>query len=107
MRRFSSTLRKVNTWRPSGTSTTPARATASASRPSMRRPSNSMLPLAGSITPAMVLSSVVLPAPLAPSTATMRPGPTSRLMPRMALTGPYQVSMLRTLSSAVMCQAPR
>ena len=46
-------------------------------------PSNSMLPFCGSSTPEMVLSTVVLPAPLAPSTVTISPRGTSRLTPRI------------------------
>ena len=38
--------------------------------------------------PEMVLSTVVLPAPLAPSSVTIWPRGTSRLMPRMAMIGP-------------------
>ena len=36
----------------------------------------------------MVLSTVVLPAPLAPSSVTIWPRGTSRLMPRIAMIGP-------------------
>ena len=38
--------------------------------------------------PEMVLSTVVLPAPLAPSNVTIWPRGTSRLMPLMAMIGP-------------------
>ena len=100
--RFSATERKGNTWRPSGASTTPARATSSASSRAIDRPWYSTEPLNGSTTPAMVLSRVDLPAPLAPSTVTMRPAATSIDTPRIAHTGPYQVSRLRTASSGAL-----
>ena len=51
-------------------------------------PSNSIEPLSGSSTPEMVLRIVVLPAPLAPSTAMILPRGTARLTPRIAMIGP-------------------
>src|SRR5438477_7218448 len=61
-----------------------------------------MEPDRGVTTPAIELSKVVLPAPLAPSTHAMRPAFTSRSTPRRAGTGPYQVSSPRTVSNVVM-----
>ena len=55
----------------------------------MSLPSNDTLPRSGSIRPDTVRRIVVLPAPLAPSTATMRPRGTSRLTLRMAWIVPY------------------
>ena len=92
-------VRNGNTWRPSGTSAMPRRATSSGSRAvdggavevdaarCADRPRRRS-----------VFSRVVLPAPLAPSTATMLPVATSKLTPRSAGIGPYQVSTLRTSS---------
>jgi hypothetical protein len=51
-------------------------------------PRNSMLPFCGSRMPEMVFNTVVLPAPLAPSSVTMRPRGTSSEMPRIAMMGP-------------------
>ena len=46
------------------------------------------MPFCGSRMPEMVFSTVVLPAPLAPSRVTILPRGTSRLMPRIAMIGP-------------------
>ena len=46
------------------------------------------VPFCGSITPDTVLRMVVFPAPLAPRMVTMDPRGTSKLTPRMAMTGP-------------------
>ena len=88
MRRLSRIDRNGNTSRPSGTWLMPSRTTASGSMPSMRRPSNSIEPFCGAITPEMVFKMVVLPAPLAPSTVTICPAIRSRLIPRIAVIGP-------------------
>src|ERR1700737_2691532 len=75
----------------------PRRATLSGSMRRISRPSKITLPFCGSITPQIVFSAVVLPAPLAPRMATMPPRGTSKETPRMAAIGPYQVSTLLTL----------
>ena len=49
---------------------------------------NSIAPFCGSTIPEIVLSTVVLPAPLAPSSVTIEPRGTSRLMPLIAMIGP-------------------
>ena len=55
----------------------------------MSRLSNRMAPDRGRRMPAMVLSSVVLPAPLAPMIVTISPGYTCSEMPFRTLRGPY------------------
>ena len=56
--------------------------------PWISRPSKVTVPFWGSMTPETVLSTVVLPAPLAPRMVTMAPRFTSKLTPRMAMIGP-------------------
>src|SRR5205823_5107687 len=51
---------------------------------------------AGRIRPEMVLSSVVLPAPLGPTSATISPSPTSRLTPSRAVAWPSRPTSSRT-----------
>ena len=51
-------------------------------------PSNSMRPEVGSSPPAMILTSVDLPAPLSPSSATTSPLPIEKLMPFSASMAP-------------------
>jgi hypothetical protein len=71
MRKFSSTVSSGNTSRPSGTWTMPLRTTLSGAAPAMFSPPYMICPFSGSMTPEMVFISVVLPAPLAPSTVTI------------------------------------
>ncbi len=61
---------------PSGTWPTPRRAIASGVRPTSWVSPSSTDPWRGLTSPEMVLTSVVLPAPLAPSTAVMLPSGT-------------------------------
>ncbi len=68
-RRFSSTVSSLMTPCPSGTCATPIRAMDSGGRPVKRRSSSSTCPDRGLTSPEMVRTSVVFPAPLAPSTA--------------------------------------
>jgi hypothetical protein len=77
-----------NTSRPSGTCESPRCTIAAGSIAVMFSPLNSTVPLRGSMMPEIVLRIVVLPAPLLPSTVTMRPLATLRLTPRIALIGP-------------------
>ena len=88
MRRFSRTLRNGKTSRPSGTWLMPSRMTLSGSMRWISRPSKVTDPFCGSMTPQAVLSTVVLPAPLAPRMVTMLPVGTSNETPRMAMIGP-------------------
>src|SRR3954454_11474992 len=65
-----------------------------------------MRPEAGRTKPLMVRSKVVLPAPLAPSTAVMVPGATCRETPSRARTAPYVVTTSVTASpSAIAASA--
>src|SRR5215470_9774055 len=71
-----------------------------ASTPSRRRPSNQISPCRGVSRPATVLSSVLLPAPLAPTSATASPARTSRVTPWSATTPvPYATWASRISSS--------
>ena len=80
--------RNGKTSRPSGTWLMPSRITLSGSMRWISRPSKTTLPFCGSMTPQTVLSTVVLPAPLAPRMVTMLPCGTSNLTPRIAMIGP-------------------
>jgi len=57
-------------------------------RPSIGRPAKTTRPLRSGTTPVMAISSVVLPAPLAPMIATSSPGPTSSDTSSSARMGP-------------------
>ena len=80
-RRCSSTVTVGKIPLPPGMSETPARVTASASAPVMSRPSRVIRPAAGSRSPEMALSSVDLPAPLVPRSATISPRSTCMSTP--------------------------
>ncbi len=54
----------------------------------MSCPPSAILPPRWRVTPTMVLSSVVLPVPLRPSTASARPSPSVRSMPEMTSASP-------------------
>jgi hypothetical protein len=75
IRRFSSTVSSAMTPCPSGTCAIPARAMSSGLRPVRSAPSSSTRPLRGRTMPLIARSRVVLPAPLAPSTAVMVAAP--------------------------------
>ncbi len=62
----------ITPW-PSGTCAIPARAMSAGRRRTMLAPSSRTCPARGRSRPEIVRSSVVLPAPLAPSTAVMVP----------------------------------
>src|SRR5262245_10768040 len=57
----------------------PRRHTSSGACPSMRSPAKVMVPSLGANTPAIMLNSVVLPAPFGPITAKMAPSGTAKL----------------------------
>src|SRR5215208_1486295 len=99
-RRFSSTDSSAKMPRPSGTCAMPARATASGPRRDTLRPSKTTSPFVRTM-PEIARSVVVLPAPLAPSSATISPSFTSSETPCSALTGPYRASTLRSSSSGI------
>jgi len=86
-RRFSSTVSSAKSLRPSGTSATPLRATASGLRPRSERPPSVISPRAGTA-PMIACSVVDLPAPFGPMSPTISPGGTSNVMPRTAGTPP-------------------
>jgi hypothetical protein len=78
----------LNTWRPSGTWQSPARTMRSGAARVMAAPSNAISPPLGRTRPEMVESSVVLPAPLPPMSATTSPGRTCSEARRTACTLP-------------------
>src|SRR5438309_782003 len=63
-------------------------------------PSQRIPPARGRSRPAMQRISVVLPAPLGPSSATISPTRTSSVAPESARNGPYEASTLSTCSMA-------
>src|SRR5579884_2976902 len=101
MRRLSSTDSAGKRPRPSGTSEMPRRATRSPRMRVMSRPSNHTVPEDGRRRPPMVLSSVVLPAPLGPSRATISPASTSRLTSLTAAIWPYSTRTRSARSSGM------
>src|SRR5207302_169884 len=88
-RRFSSTLSSLTMPWPSGTCATRRRAMDSGLRPTNSDPSSSTDPCRGLTNPGMVRTTVVLPAPLAPSTAVMAPSGTENETSLSATTPPY------------------
>src|SRR2546427_1060218 len=99
--RFSATVRRLKSRRPSGTSARPSRTRSGASRSLTARPANLISPLRGTTSPATVFRSVVFPAPFAPISATISPGSTASETPWRASTpAPYATSTARTSRSA-------
>src|SRR5262249_8310193 len=88
-----------NSRRPSGTSAMPRATTAWAGSFPIGSPSNRMASRRDAMTPAMHLSSVDLPAPLAPMTATTSPGGTRSETPNSAWKSPSNASSARTSRS--------
>jgi hypothetical protein len=70
------------TSRPSGTSTSPARATRCAGELEISAPPNRIAPETGRSSPEIARIRVDLPAPFGPSTANISPGRTARSMSR-------------------------
>src|ERR1700730_4062665 len=91
--RFSSTVRRGNRRRPSGTSTMPRSTMSSGARParSCSTPSTTavMRPALKGTMPMMHFMSVLLPLPLVPSSATVSPSLTPSEMPSSTCTAPY------------------
>ena len=77
-----------NRWRSSEMSTTPISTSLCEGSPWISRPSKRMTPLAGFMSPQMVLSSVLLPWPLGPKIDTSWPSGTCREMSWMAWYSP-------------------
>ena len=88
MSRFSATVMRGKTCRPSGTWQMPRLMSWWAGMPSMRLPLRVIDPVTGRIMPDTVFCVVVLPAPLAPSRATISPSSTRKLMPFRAAMAP-------------------
>ena len=77
MRRFSSTVMLPNSCRRSGTWTSPSRTIAAVDRRRTDLPARRISPAVTGTSPITVLSSVLLPAPFAPISATISPARTS------------------------------
>src|SRR5260370_31777335 len=99
MRRLSSTDRAGKMPRPSGTSEMPRRATRSPRMRVMSRPSKLTFPDDGRSRPPTARSSVVLPAPLGPSRATISPASTCSEASTTAAIWPYCTRSRSTCSS--------
>src|SRR5918994_2107403 len=99
-RRFSSTESSAKVPRPSGTCATPSFATDSGPRRPSERPSYAISPVRLTV-PEIARSIVVLPAPLAPSTATIWPSSTASETPCSARTGPYRAWTSLSSRSAI------
>ncbi len=86
--RLSSTVMPVNRRRPSGTMAMPVSQNLWLARPVMSCPLKDRRPSRARSRPAMVLMSVVLPAPLGPTTQTSSPGCTFSETPHSAGAAP-------------------
>ena len=98
-RRFSSTVSSGITPCPSGTCAIPALTICSGLRPARSVPPSRTRPRRGLIMPLTARSSVVLPAPFAPSTAVMAAVPAEMLTPSSAMTPPYPATSPSTASA--------
>ena len=86
--RLSTTERSENSSRPSGRWAIPPATTSHGDDPPMDSPSKEIEPAVGDSNPEMVRSVVVLPAPLAPTSATISPALTRSETERSAWIGP-------------------
>ena len=84
---------------PSGTCAIPALTICSGLRPARSAPPSRTRPRRGLIMPLIARSSVVLPAPFAPSTAVMAAVPAEMLTPSSAMTPPYPAVSPSTASA--------
>src|SRR5271157_5755021 len=89
----------MNVPRPSGTCAMPRRTMVSVATPSMRAPANCSEPSVR-IMPQMARNVVVLPAPLAPSSAVTPPSSTTKSRPCKTLVSPYHACRPDASSSA-------
>src|SRR5262247_493660 len=96
--RFSRTVRRLKIRRPSGTCATPRETIAWGGTSRSDWSSSVMVPRDGWSSPEIVLSVVVLPAPLLPRIVTISPRPTSSPTPLSARISPYATSSDSTLS---------
>ena len=85
----------------------PRRQTASADNPSIGFPAKVIAPPSGAIVPAIMLNSVVLPAPLGPITAKIAPAGTAKLTLSTAVRPRKRLLTRSSVRSAVMACAPR
>src|SRR6185437_2231103 len=102
MRRFSSTVIVPNNCRRSGTWPSPARTMAGVGRRAIDLPSNLMSPDDAGRRPMTVFNSVLLPAPLAPISATISPAPTVSETPCSTFVRPWPLATPSSSSSADM-----
>ena len=86
--RFSSTVMRANSWRPSGDWAMPCFTIAWGLRFVISSPSKRIEPLRGRSSPEIVRSVVDLPAPFAPSSVTIFPGWTLSVTPLSAWIAP-------------------
>src|SRR5690606_18325343 len=96
--RFFSTDICGNSLRPSGHCTMPASTIFEGLRPTRLSPLKRISPSATRFKPLMARKMVLLPAPLAPSSTTSSPWPTSRLTPSRARKLPYLTTTLSSCS---------
>src|SRR6202035_2891297 len=96
--RFSSTVIFLKILRPSGTSAMPARAARCAGQPDRSCPSSRIRPADGLTSPMIALMVVLLPAPLAPSSAMIWPFSTVRFTPCSTSISPYAACRFSTTS---------
>src|ERR1700730_17491935 len=94
----------ITPW-PSGTCATPARAISSGGRRARLTPATRTRPWRGRTNPVIVRSSVLLPAPLAPSTAVIVPGIAEIETPWSPGPPPYPATISSTASAAVSVRA--
>ena len=87
-RRFALTVRSGTSAGSWNTGASPIRAAPDGDFGRAGLPLTSIVPLSAAITPVRILTSVLLPAPFAPSSACTSPGSTTRSAERSATTGP-------------------
>src|ERR1700722_17931720 len=98
---FSSTVSSMNVPRPSGTCATPRRTMSSVDMPSIASPPRIRSPWVRTM-PQIARNVVVLPAPLAPSSAVTPPSSTAKSMPCRTFVSPYAACRPLASSSAGM-----
>src|SRR5438128_7633287 len=99
MSRFSSTDIRANSRRPSGTSAMPWRHTRCGATAPRSSPAKRNSPERARCSPAIVLTSVLLPAPFGPMTETTSPASTSTVASHTAGASPYAMASRRTSSN--------
>src|SRR6266571_944679 len=99
MSRFSSTDIRANSRRPSGTSAMPWRHTRCGATAPRSSPAKRNSPERARCSPAIVLTSVLLPAPFGPMTETTSPASTSSVASHTAGASPYAMASWRTSSN--------